>query len=206
MSLETLQIVKGMDVKRIETMIALQCAPLITGIKMSNLLIVPNTEAVVLREVLNRTGIGFYRLIITDTKTTFLLFRRIELENYLRNKHCRLFLQELGYHNMQLGYVLRIFQTNYEQYVGGKREFPHEMGVLLGYPMEDVRGFWENAGENYLYAGYWKVYANVNAKKRLFKDYEMAQHMVVSRLARKETIQNIIVDCNKNVQEGGLST
>ena len=38
--------------------------------------------------------------------------------------------------------------------------FPHEIGVFLGYPLEDVIGFIENAGQNCKCAGYWKVYCN----------------------------------------------
>ena len=41
MTQEVFRIVRGMDLKSIETQLALQCAPLITGIKISNLLIVP---------------------------------------------------------------------------------------------------------------------------------------------------------------------
>lgn len=40
MSQEIYEIVKGMDLENIETQLALQCAPLITGLKVSNLLII----------------------------------------------------------------------------------------------------------------------------------------------------------------------
>lgn len=36
MSREIFEIVQGMDLKNIETQLALQCAPLITGLKISN--------------------------------------------------------------------------------------------------------------------------------------------------------------------------
>ena len=57
----------------------------------------------------------------------------------------------------------------------GEPGFPHEMGVLLGYPVEDVRGFMEQNGQNALYQGYWKVYAHVpDVYKR---QYEGFAHM-----------------------------
>ena len=37
-------------------------------------------------------------------------------------------------------------------------EFPHEIGVFLGYPLADVIGFIENRGKNFTACGYWKVY------------------------------------------------
>ena len=35
-------------------------------------------------------------------------------------------------------------------------DFPHEIGIFLGYPAEDVRGFVENGGCNYKLCGCWK--------------------------------------------------
>ena len=40
MSQEIFELVKGMDFKKIETQLALQCAPLIMGLKVSNLFII----------------------------------------------------------------------------------------------------------------------------------------------------------------------
>ena len=42
MSKEVFQLVGEMDREDLQTQLALQCAPLLMGIKMSNLLIVPN--------------------------------------------------------------------------------------------------------------------------------------------------------------------
>lgn len=47
--------------------------------------------------------------------------------------------------------------------------FPHEIGVFLGYPIEDVIGFMKYKGARALCSGYWKVYADRPAKEALFK-------------------------------------
>lgn len=52
-----------------------------------------------------------------------------------------------------------------------RSEFPHEIGFFLGYPYEDVIGFIENRGQNYLEVGPWKVYANQNQARRTFARY-----------------------------------
>ena len=39
-------------------------------------------------------------------------------------------------------------------------EFPHEIGIFLGYPLDDVKGFIDNAGQNSKCTGCWKVYCN----------------------------------------------
>ena len=50
-------------------------------------------------------------------------------------------LREEGYVEIQLGRILSIFQMRYRAYMNGSKIFPHEMGLLLGYPVEDVTGF-----------------------------------------------------------------
>ena len=52
-----------------------------------------------------------------------------------------------------------------------RSEFPHEIGFFLGYPYEDVIGFIENRGQNYLEVGPWKVYANQSQARRTFARY-----------------------------------
>ncbi|MFQ7119107.1 MAG: DUF3793 family protein, partial [Intestinibacter sp.] len=37
---------------------------------------------------------------------------------------------------------------------------PHEIGLFLGYPLCDVKGFIYNNGKNYKFSGPWKVYDN----------------------------------------------
>ena len=47
-------------------------------------------------------------------------------------------------------------------------EFPHEIGVFLGYPLTDVVGFIENRGRNFTCCGCWKAYGDPNAARRHF--------------------------------------
>ena len=56
---EVFEIVQNMDKSHIETRIALQCAPLITGIKISNLLIVNECDEAGVRMILKKSGMKF---------------------------------------------------------------------------------------------------------------------------------------------------
>jgi len=51
-------------------------------------------------------------------------------------------------------------------------EFPHEIGLFLGYPPEDVAGFIENQARAYKCAGCWKVYGDEERARRLFAAYQ----------------------------------
>ena len=46
--------------------------------------------------------------------------------------------------------------------------FPHEIGLFLGYPLEDVVGFIENQGRNFTCCGCWKSYGDPAAARRHF--------------------------------------
>ena len=50
---------------------------------------------------------------------------------------------------------------------GRRVEFPHEVGILLGYPLEDVRGFMGSGGRNPLFRSQWKVYGCPEESRRV---------------------------------------
>ena len=192
MSQEVFELVQGMDLKSIETQIALQCAPLISGLKVSNLLIISAEDEALVRVILRRSGISFFRLLRTGEKVTFLLFRKNPLEAYLKQQEVEAMLAEAGYAELSLGNILSTFQKRYAHYMSAGGRFPHEMGLLLGYPAEDVKGFVENEGKNFLYSGYWKVYADVEEKRRLFQKFENAKETVIQLLSYGAGIQDIL--------------
>ena len=47
--------------------------------------------------------------------------------------------------------------------------FPHEVGLFLGYPLDDVTGFIEQKGKNYKCCGIWKVYGDEEQTRILFR-------------------------------------
>lgn len=194
MSREIFEIVREMDLRDIEIQLALQCAPLITGLKVSNLLIVSAENERQVREIIGKSGISYYKMLQTEEKVTFLLFRRKQLEEFLCRKEIRRFFQKEGYSVFQFGKILRTFQMKYETYMRERGAFPHEMGLLLGYPLEDVKGFMENEGKYFLYAGYWKVYENMTEKMRLFRKFEVAKETLISLVYNGVHMEEIMMN------------
>jgi hypothetical protein len=192
MSQEVFQIIQGMDLKNIETQFALQCAPLITGLKISNLLIVQNDNAARVKEILKGTGIVCFVLHVSDGKTIFLLYKEREMKAYLSRKRVRILLAQFGYRNYDLKSLLILFRKRYKMYGNGEIDFPHEMGLFLGYPVEDVHGFIENTGKNFLHSGYWKVYKNLPLKMQLFQSFEQARERVIQLTSCGMSIREII--------------
>ena len=135
-----------MLVRSIETQLVLQCAPFLAGLKVSNLLAIPADMENAAMDMLKKAGISFFRMIKTDKKTVILLFHRKQLESYLYKEDVKEILISEGYMEFQIGYVLYMFSIRYQDYICGKGKFPHEIGLILGYPAEDVRGFMVGIG------------------------------------------------------------
>lgn len=60
--------------------------------------------------------------------------------------------------------------------------FPHEIGIFLGYPIEDVIGFIENKGENFKLCGTWKVYGDEKSAKHTFDNYVKCRNFLCNKL------------------------
>ena len=192
MSQEVFEIVQGMDLKAIETQLALQCAPLITGLKTSNLLIVQNEKVRQVRMLLRKTELAYFILFRGTEKTTILLFRHEPLSRYLQEPEVQKLLSKLGYDTRTFGKQVAVFAERYSNYMAGNGEFPHEMGVFLGYPVEDVKGFMENEGKNFLFSGYWKVYQDEAVKKDLFKKFDLAKETLIQLVANGVSMHDVI--------------
>lgn len=176
-------IVKGMDIKDMENRLVFSCAPLIAGLKVSNLLTVGHEQAKKIGELLKPTEISWFELAVGEEKSVLLLSRASELETYLSRKTVRRLLKESGYSRFGMQYLISAFRERYQAYLLFGGSFPHEMGLFLGYPIEDVEGFIKNDGKNFLYSGYWKVYADTADKIKIFEKYESAR-MALAQLRK----------------------
>lgn len=66
-----------------------------------------------------------------------------------------------------------------EKFLSGVR-CPHEVGLFLDYPPDDVKCFMESKPAKNLYPGYWKVYSNVKKARRTFRKYKRAEYDVIA--------------------------
>ena len=76
-------------------------------------------------------------------------------------------------------------------------EFPHEIGLFLSYPPEDVKGFIEHHAADFKYAGLWKVYGDEQRARDLFAKYQRCTEIYCQRLHAGSSIAQLAV----NVQQ-----
>lgn len=192
MNKETIQLIGHCSKSDIEMQLAIQCAPVITGIKIANLLIVQNEYVKDVSHLFQNTEISVYALCRSEAKTILFLYRKMELISYLNSEKVNSIINKLGYHSLDIDSVLCEFSKKYTEYLRDGGVFPHEMGLLLGYPAEDVAGFIHNAGKNFLYAGYWKVYYDVEKKLSIFEKYNQVKEQMIQMVSQGIKVKDII--------------
>ena len=72
-------------------------------------------------------------------------------------------------------------------------EFPHEIGVFLGYPLRDVIGFIENHGRNFTCCGFWKSYGDPAEMQVCFACYRRCIQTYVAMFEQGIPIERLAV-------------
>lgn len=114
-----------------------------------------------------------------------LIYRRNALEQALFNKKASRILERLGYQSQPLSLESHLLNLG-KRFTG---KFPHEIGLFLGFPPEDVRGYIENDGNNAIASGYWKVYGNVRRAKSVFAKFKEAESNAARRILQQSGYQ-----------------
>lgn len=166
--------------------VILQCAPLLKGLKVASMISMEKESCWILNTLLEGTDIEYQKLSSIQNQNIVLFFRRKQLEQYLGIREVREFLNEFGYSQVELDQMLKRLSQNLKK--GKKSEFPHEIGIFLGYPIEDVKGFIKWQGRKYLFAGYWKVYAHLVETKELFQAYDKAKGQSIQEFLNGKSI------------------
>ncbi|MCC8127246.1 MAG: DUF3793 family protein [Clostridiales bacterium] len=173
--------------------VASQCAPVLKDLKVSNLISVRPGEWRQLRQHLHPCRILCAPLYQGENRDVLLLYRDTRMKNLLSDpKICR-FLQKYGYTSFNIAAVLRRLRHRYSQYAGGNGEFPHELGVLLDYPVEDVESYILNRGENSLMTRYWKVYHNLPKAEQIFRAYDAAKEQAMAEIIGGWRLSQVVV-------------
>lgn len=179
---------------------ALHCAPFLKGIKDSALLVLKADDAKLMGRTLCKMNAKCKTMYRYGDKIILLIYREKGMKKLLRKRKVRKFLAHYGYEDAyQLGEekflheILEHLKQRFEKAYGKSKEFPHEIGVFLGYPMEDVVGFIENDGRNSLMTGYWKVYSNKERAIQIFNDYDKARESAIYEVLEGKKFYEIAV-------------
>lgn len=147
MSRETWEILQQMEPKDVELQLALQCAPLIAGLKPSNLFNIPCEGVCQVRELIRDTGISMYVLFSTGRKAAVLLYRRESLKKYMEQEPVVGMLHKLGYQDTSLEAVLPVFRMQLPQIQAGAQGSLMRWDCFLGYPVGGCERVYRASGK-----------------------------------------------------------
>lgn len=138
--------------------------------------------------VLPSYGASLAVLYRNDRRVYLMIWRPDMIEAALADADASAILQQEGYApasaDEQVMELRRRLVAYYRRDAGAV--FPHEIGLFLGYPPEDVRGF--VAGEEATCVGPWRAYGDADAAQRRFDALERQERRCRRRFARGETL------------------
>lgn len=158
-----------------EEMLVLHCSPTLAGIKTGNLFSCPyESKAKNIRDIrgLNQRlapkGLCILPLRYSDSRVLMYVFRPAGLERDLADEKALNLLKSAGYRCGDIKQCL----IELARRLNKKGAFPHEIGLFLSYPPEDVKGFIENRAGNCKCVGCWKVYGDEQWARERFTQFE----------------------------------
>ncbi len=174
-----------------EQQLAHHCAPALAGIKPACLFSCFRNDFPQFEEMLHEyqtvfapKGIRLRILFCCAQRFLVLVYRETALAMHLRQQDVRAALTAAGYPPCaELECLLRRLQERCAK--GG---IPHEVGLLLGYPVQDVLTFQQCKGRGCLLCGYWKVYHDLDTARATFARYDRCRDAVCKCLENGKTL------------------
>ena len=178
-----------------EELIVKMCAPTLAGLKTGSMFSASyRSEAKVKAELRRLNGLfepkGLVIMPLRFAEGTALLYvgRMQALARDLNEPKAAAMLKKLGYPcgstEKCLLHLMRRMRTS--------RGFPHEVGLFLGYPPEDVLGFIKNKAKNYKAMGVWKVYGDTAKAQKSFDSFKKCSEETYRRFKSGVGLEQLI--------------
>ena len=156
------------------------CAPTLASLKTANLFNCTAENPTALQMAVSRwqallapKGVELLLLRESGDRALVYVYRPDRLARDLQQPGVAAFLAHCGYTGTAPAACLDVLRRK----LAVSSDFPHEIGLFLGYPLGDVIGFIENKGHNYKCKGCWKVYCNECEAQKTFQRYQKCRNV-----------------------------
>lgn len=179
-----------------EEMLIRHCAPTLAGVKTGNLFSCSyrlrkelQDQLCRLNRILVPKGVRIVPLQYSKQRALIYLYRPSRLKHDFLNGHASLLLRQYGYPSESPDRcVVQLVKK-----LSGCTGFPHEVGLFLGYPPEDVKGFIDNKASHCKYTGCWKVYGDEEKAKQAFSRYKKCTDIYYTQFLKGISVERLTV-------------
>lgn len=158
-----------------EELLVKHCSPTLAGMKTGNIFSCDFSDEKEMREcircwnrVLTKKGMRVVPIRYNEGRALIYAYRPKKLSLDLKDDIAEKILRERGYSTERSERCIVHLIKRLCEY----DEFPHEIGLFLGYPPEDVSGFIENKAGSFKCVGCWKVYGDADSAEKTFAKYK----------------------------------
>lgn len=179
-----------------ENLLILHCSPTLARLKTGNLFSCEYNSFDNLSEtvahwndMLSTKGVFVCLLCKLEHRALIYVYRPNKLKLDLQDPYAKKFLCEIGYDCTDIDSMLQLLAFR----ISLRHDFPHEIGLFLGYPIDDVVGFIKHKGKNCKCSGYWKVYSDEISAKKLFQKYNHCTDVYRRKLTEGTSILRLTI-------------
>lgn len=180
----------------LEQFFVMHCAPTLAGLKSANLFSVNFRKLKEIEnwveksnQLLNEKGVRIKILQIVKKRALIYVYRYKKVNEDINKKGVISYLKEMGYPCETLEQML----DELVKRLVFHKSFPHEIGLFIGYPLEDVIAFIENRGQKSACTGCWKAYSNEENAQKQFALYQKCTKVYCEKIKEGMSIHRLTV-------------
>ncbi len=182
-----------------EELVVNHCSPTMAGLKTGSLFSCPaedsDTLAKDIRSLNKRLvprGVRIIPLKVTKQRALIYMYRPARLKEDLSCEAAEEILSEKNYPIGQMEQCI----VELTRRLKAQEAFPHEIGLFLGYPPEDVDAFMKKGAAGAKCTGMWKVYGDVEAAQCRFEQYKKCTRVYCEVFRHHRSFEKLIVSCS----------
>lgn len=179
-----------------EELLVIHCSPTLAGLKTGSLFTAECRKQAEFIEKLcafNRLlvpkGLRILPMKKIKNRVLVYVYRPSKLEEDFANEHVYALLKSMGYPCKKPQQCVACLAKKLRE----NEAFPHEIGLFLGYPPEDVRGFIENKAGHCKCMGCWKVYGDVEQAQEKFRQFRKCADIYLTQWQKGFSIERLTV-------------
>ncbi len=174
------------DFNYLMAILRVSLAPTLNNYKVGNMINLKNTS----RDLKNCSDtyreslveylkLEYHELRVEENSVLIYFYQPQILNGQLQDGAINEFLKDIGYGNcVSIEDHMEILKAKF------KTQCPNEIGVFLGYPLEDVIDFYHKK-KDFQCIGYWKCYNNKARALKIFEHYDSTKCIEMNKILRE---------------------